>query len=584
LRRSAKSIHYDGGTPRSGAPLLVENREMEEVKQHSPAPPLYLHVFLASPGDVAEERAIAREVMDRLPKDPLLRDKVALDVVSWDGPGAAAMQASMTPQEAIKQGLKRPSECDVAVVILWSRMGTTLPADWEVKADGTPYRSGTEWEYLDALQAAEKTGRPNVLVYRRTAVPNIAINDPERDQKARQWDAVQAFFAEFRNPDGSFKGGYNEYATPSELRDKLEDHIRAVVKERLDFGRAEGPSALATAQAHSALAELNALGAQILKLHHFKSIADQLHELYMDQEVRFLRSQSPQSLSGQSLKRAARSGETALEDIRALDEPKFLSAGEKKRKADNLGRLDAAVAELVAVAGAGRTADGRDVQSVDDAIANFTYEITTLRDSFNKLAEASWKELRLGDLGDTFARVRDQLSPSYPGYMARVDEGYRALTRQPPLFAKCDLLANEHQLLEKTLKELSSLQKQLEASFSPATLRSSCPRIKGFVDGARGYWDQFLAAAGPTDDWAVALLNSGKVDWNAIQQCRDDIDAMLSSAEQPQRDAFLIKLREAQDSIEPHFQAVDEALAGAFREVKTRLGEALTAVPAGADA
>jgi len=85
-------------------------------------------------------------------------------------------------------------------------------------------------------------------------------------------------------------------------------------------------------------------------------------------------------------------------------------------------------------------------------------------------------------------------------------------------------------------------------------------------------------------DWAVALLNSGKVDWNAIQQCRDDIDAMLSSAEQPQRDAFLIKLREAQDSIEPHFQAVDEALAGAFREVKTRLGEALTAVPAGADA
>jgi len=554
---------------------------MADDKQQRTASPLYLHVFLASPGDVSEEREIAREVLERLPKDPLLRDKVAVDVVTWDGPGGAAMEASMTPQEAIKQGLRRPSECDIAVVILWSRIGTVLPADWEVKADGSPYRSGTEWEYLDALRAAEKTGCPNVLVYRRTAVPNIALNDPDREQKTKQWDAVQAFFAEFRNPDGSFKGAYNEYATPAELRDKLEDHLKGLVKQRLDF---EALPSVAAAQAHSALAELNALGAQILKLHHFKSIADQLHELYMDQEVRFLRSQSPQSLSGQSLKRAARSGEAALEDIRTLDEPKFLSVGEKKRKADNLGRLDAAVAELVDVAAAGRAADGRDAHSVDEAIANFTYEITTLRDSFNKLAEASWKELRLGELADTFARVREPLSMSYPGYMARVDEGYRALTRQPPLFAKCDLLANEHELLEKTVKELSSLQRQLEANFAAATLRSSCPRIKGFLDSAKGYWDQFLAAAGPTDDWAVALLSSGKVDWSAIRQCRDDVDAMLSGPEQPERDAFLIKLREAQDNIEPHFQAVDEALAGAFREVKTRLGEALTAVPAGAEA
>lgn len=255
---------------------------MEERKQQGAAAPLYLRVFLASPGDVGEERKIARDVIETLPKDPLLRDKVAVDVVSWDGPGGAAMEASMTPQEAIKQGLRRPSGCDITLVILWSRMGTVLPANWEVKADGSPYRSGTEWEYLDALQAAEKTGRPKVLVYRRTAVPNIAINDPERDQKAKQWDAVQAFFAEFRNPDGSFKGAYNEYATPSELRDKLQDHLKALVKERLDLERAQGQPSLATAQTHSALAELNGLGALILKLHHFKSLADRLHELYMD--------------------------------------------------------------------------------------------------------------------------------------------------------------------------------------------------------------------------------------------------------------------------------------------------------------
>jgi hypothetical protein len=542
---------------------------MDEGKQRNPAPLLYLHIFLASPGDVTEERKIAREVIERLPKDPLLRDQIAVDVVAWDGPGGAAMEASMTPQEAIKQGLRQPSECDIAVVILWSRMGTPLPTSWALKEDGSPYRSGTEWEYLDALRAAQKTGYPKILVYRRKGVPSLQLDDPEVEEKTRQWKAVTAFFGEFRNPDGSFKGAYNEYEGLDQLREKLEDHLRARVKERLG---SPGPDPV--------LAELNALGEVILKLHYFKSIADLLHELYRDQEVRFLRSQTPQSLSMPSLKRAARSGETALRDIRNLDEPKLLSPGETKRIADNLGHLDGALAQLLAVAGAAQNPDMTQAQGAEDAIANFTYQLTTQRDAFNKLAEGSWKELRLGELGTTFTRVRDRVSTSYPSYMARVDEGYRALTGQPPLFVKCDLLAKEHELLEKTLKELSALQRQLEASFAPAMLRSSCSRIKGFMEGARGYWDSFLAAAAMTDAWAVALLSSGKIDWNEIDKCRDEIGVLLESPDESQRDAFLNKLREAQENIEPHFQAVDEALAGAFEEVKNRLGEALTAVPA----
>jgi hypothetical protein len=80
------------------------------------------------------------------------------------------------------------------------------------------------------------------------------------------------------------------------------------------------------------------------------------------------------------------------------------------------------------------------------------------------------------------------------------------------------------------------------------------------------------------------LLSSGKADWNGINKCRDQIYAMLAQPDPSQRDALLNKLREAKENIEPHFQAVDEALAGAFREVKNRLGEALTAVPTGVEA
>jgi hypothetical protein len=104
-------------------------------------------VFLASPGDVGEERAIAREILSQLPYDALVNWRVVFEVVAWDQPRSGPpLLATMTPQAAIAAGLPKPSECDVVVVILWSRMGTPLPDSYR-KPDGTPYRSGTEWEY-----------------------------------------------------------------------------------------------------------------------------------------------------------------------------------------------------------------------------------------------------------------------------------------------------------------------------------------------------------------------------------------------------------------------------------------------------
>jgi hypothetical protein len=67
--------------------------------------------------------------------------------VAWDKPGSRTpMLATLTPQEAINAGMTKPSQCDLVVVILWSRMGTALPAEYR-KADGSSYLSGTEYEY-----------------------------------------------------------------------------------------------------------------------------------------------------------------------------------------------------------------------------------------------------------------------------------------------------------------------------------------------------------------------------------------------------------------------------------------------------
>ena len=102
-------------------------------------------IFLASPGDVPLERKLAREAITHISSERRFRGRIEIEIIAWDQPGAAvAMEAGLTPQEAIAEGLPKPEDCDLAVIILWSRIGTQLPTDFELKEDGSPYLSGTE--------------------------------------------------------------------------------------------------------------------------------------------------------------------------------------------------------------------------------------------------------------------------------------------------------------------------------------------------------------------------------------------------------------------------------------------------------
>ncbi len=214
-------------------------------------PPRHLRVFLASPGDVAEERRLALEILDRLPDDPVFRDKITLRTIAWDKPGAGTpLLATVTPQDAIAKGLTPPSDCDIVIVILWSRLGTPLPADWK-KPDGSPYHSGTEWEYRNALEAAEQHGKPKLLLYRRTEKVLLDPDDPAFEENANQWRRVKAFFAALRNPDGSIRGGCNEYATPLQFKDALTLHLRALVQALLTEEPVAGAAIAATTAAGS---------------------------------------------------------------------------------------------------------------------------------------------------------------------------------------------------------------------------------------------------------------------------------------------------------------------------------------------
>ncbi len=211
-------LYQRGSTTTDGSPALVGTARI-------------IKVFLASPGDVAEERAFVRELLgDSLRRDPLWQEPITFDLIAWDHPhGAIPMVATITPQEAITRYGGRPADCDIVIVILWTRLGTHLDMTAFPKPGGR-YESGTEWEYEDAVNSPKK---PTVLVYRRTTEVLLNPDHPDHDERTRQRRLVTSFLSRFKNPDGSFNGMSNPYDDLDGFKRQITDHLKRVVLEQL---------------------------------------------------------------------------------------------------------------------------------------------------------------------------------------------------------------------------------------------------------------------------------------------------------------------------------------------------------------
>src|SRR6266849_3738322 len=117
-----------------------------------------LRIFISSPGDVAEERVLANNLVRRLADE--YADRLCIEPVFWEHEPLLATGTFQTQ-------IPPPRDCEVVVCVLWSRLGTRLPADI-TRPDGTRYASGTEYEFEDAIEAFRANGQPEMLVYRKT--------------------------------------------------------------------------------------------------------------------------------------------------------------------------------------------------------------------------------------------------------------------------------------------------------------------------------------------------------------------------------------------------------------------------------
>jgi tetratricopeptide (TPR) repeat protein len=185
-------------------------------------------VFISSPGDVLPERAIAGQVIERLARE--FGYFMEVEPLFWE-------REPLTADAPFQDNITPPREADAVVVVLWSRLGTLLPADQYHGAVTDQPVTGTEWEFEDALASAQRTGRPDLLLYVKHAPISLPTDNREaRKAQEEQLDLVEAFMTRWvRDPaGGSFMAAFHEFRELFEFEEMLETHLRGLIRKRLD--------------------------------------------------------------------------------------------------------------------------------------------------------------------------------------------------------------------------------------------------------------------------------------------------------------------------------------------------------------
>lgn len=187
-----------------------------------------LTLFVSSPGDVRDERQAVGRIVERL--QARYWNFIRLEPVLWE-------KEPLRATAHFNEELIRPSDCDLFVCVLWSRLGSPLPSQFNRK-DGTRFDSGTEWELEEATdafeeRAAKKDGKPkpDILVYRRMS-ERPAGSDPGQGKKL---DAFCERF--FFNKDKTIRRAFSPYETVDEFMALFEQHLEKLLLRHIQLQR-----------------------------------------------------------------------------------------------------------------------------------------------------------------------------------------------------------------------------------------------------------------------------------------------------------------------------------------------------------
>lgn len=186
--------------------------------------PTALRVFVSSPGDVGFERRVALAVIERLRGEFVAHFDIR--PILWE-------QGPLRATEHFQEQIASTAEVDIAVFILWTRLGTALPDPFR-HGDGTSNVTGTEFEFESAARAYRETGKPSMLAYIKKADRAVSLTDRAAAMDAfTQKDALDRFVDRwFGNPQASFRAAFKTFETADDFERTLESDLRQLIMER----------------------------------------------------------------------------------------------------------------------------------------------------------------------------------------------------------------------------------------------------------------------------------------------------------------------------------------------------------------
>ena len=144
-----------------------------------------LTIFLASPGDLIEERKAVRETVDRLNKIIARRVNLTVELLGWEDtlPGYSRPQALIN---------KDVDSCDLFIGLMWHRWGQDTGA----------YSSGFEEEFIRARDRRERTESPEIWLFFKKIDEKMNKDPGEQLKKVLKFRKEQEknkelFFKEF---------------------------------------------------------------------------------------------------------------------------------------------------------------------------------------------------------------------------------------------------------------------------------------------------------------------------------------------------------------------------------------------------
>lgn len=175
-----------------------------------------MKVFLASPGDLAEERKVAKVIVDDF--NSQLADALGyqVELVGWEDtlPGVGR------PQAIINRDL---DGCDLFVGMLWKRWGTP---------PGTAdYTSGFEEEFERSMKRNAKEGRPEINLLLKD-LDAASLADPGdhlkkviafKEQVFAEKKLLAGTFADVRDFEGKFRKCIQGYVIALANRDEASE-------------------------------------------------------------------------------------------------------------------------------------------------------------------------------------------------------------------------------------------------------------------------------------------------------------------------------------------------------------------------